>query len=422
MLTDPYLFDGNFNLSGYDGWIYGYDADNRLISAAGGGHSAQFVYDGLGRCVKRTIDGVSTVFTYDEWKPIVEWNVGGTFVAWNLYGPGADEILIRFQPDTNAGYIHYHLDAMGNVQFLLSEENLGLEKYTYDAFGRPTITSWTGDHRTISLYGNRFLFTGREYLYTLGIYDYRDRHYHPGLGRFIQTDPVGFGGDPLNLYRYCSGNPILHGDPTGFKVDWNNKLIWNCFTSDGFGDWVDGSDGMSFNDRHDHIRMGSNPAGSDAPQSIEAKTTPIPNPRIKTYVDVDWGGETEDSSRTSAQINTQYRAQRGATTTAEYSEPTEGPSINGMPHIIQTVTAIKHIGNDLSPSQYRDASAIEAKSVRCIQGSVSSVSMKLQNKAMNMSDANAVKSMMKEATPRLLYREAMPCITKADVMGGNAHP
>jgi RHS repeat-associated protein len=224
------LYDTKFNLSGYDGWTYIYDADKRLISAnsaAGGGHSAQFVYDGLGRCVKRTIDGASTVFTYDEWKPIVEWSDAGAFVAWNLYGPGADEILVRYQPNTG-GYVHYHLDAMGNVQFLLSGElNLGLEKYTYDAFGQPRITGWNGDVRTISRYGNRFMFTGREYLYTLGIYDYRHRHYHPGLGRFIQTDPIGFGGDPMNLYRYCSSNPILHSDPTGlFDWTWRNLMLW----------------------------------------------------------------------------------------------------------------------------------------------------------------------------------------------------
>jgi YD repeat-containing protein len=97
------VYDTKFNLSRYDGWTYVYDADKRLISAnsaAGGGHSAQFVYDGLGRCVKRTIDGVSTVFTYDEWKTVVEWSDAGAFVAWNLYGPGPDEILVRYQPNT----------------------------------------------------------------------------------------------------------------------------------------------------------------------------------------------------------------------------------------------------------------------------------------------------------------------------------
>jgi RHS repeat-associated protein len=213
------LYDTKFSLSHYDDWTYTYDADKRLIWAGctgDGGHIAQFVYDGLGRCVKRTIDGAATVFTYDEWKPIVEWTGAGVFVAWNLYGPGADEILVRWQPNTG-GYLHYKLDPMGNVQFLLSGQNYGLEKYTYDAFGKPHIVGANGDVRGISLYGNRFLFTGREYLYTLGIYDYRHRLYHPGLGRFIQTDPIGFGGDAMNLYRYCSGNPILHGDPTGLQ-------------------------------------------------------------------------------------------------------------------------------------------------------------------------------------------------------------
>jgi RHS repeat-associated protein len=232
-------YDGTFNLSHYDIWTYVYDADKRLISATGNGHSAQFVYDGLGRCVRRTIDSVATVLTYDGWKPIVEWTGAGEFVAWNLYGPGADEILIRYQPNTG-GYLRYHLDAMGNVQFLLSDDptNPGLEKYTYDAFGRPTITGWAGEPRPISSYGNRFLFTGREYLYTLGLYDYRHRHYHPGLGRFIQTDPLGmqiegaklsaaqtalygdgapktFSSSESNLYRYCHNNPVYNADPYG---------------------------------------------------------------------------------------------------------------------------------------------------------------------------------------------------------------
>ena len=95
-------YDANFNLSGYDAWSYVYDAEKRLISASGSGtamgqgHSAQFVYDGLGRCVKRTIDNVTTLITYDGWKPVAEWNGAGGLVAWNLYGPGADEILVRY--------------------------------------------------------------------------------------------------------------------------------------------------------------------------------------------------------------------------------------------------------------------------------------------------------------------------------------
>ena len=241
----PLNYDGNLNVSGYDGWTFVHDAEKRLLSVTGNGHTALFVYDGLGRCVKRTIDGATVVLTYDNWKPIVEWEwyAGAPrLVAWNLYGPGADEILVRNQPNTG-GYLYYHLDPMGNVQFLLSDTQHGLEKYTYDVFGKPTIIGWAnGDVRPISQYGNRFLFTGREYLYTFGLYDYRHRTYHPGLGRFLQTDPTGLqiegaklsaqqktlyraGGAPekfssseLNLYRYCQNNPVNNSDPDGLTI------------------------------------------------------------------------------------------------------------------------------------------------------------------------------------------------------------
>jgi len=33
----------------------------------------------------------------------------------------------------------------------------------------------------------------------LGIYDYRNRMYHPGLGRFLQTDPIGFDAGDMNF-------------------------------------------------------------------------------------------------------------------------------------------------------------------------------------------------------------------------------
>src|SRR5437016_5828023 len=61
------------------------------------------------------------------------------------------------------------------------------------------------------------MFTGREYLSELGIYDYRNRFYHPGLGRFLQSDPIGFGGGDTNLFRYSGGNPVNQADPFGLK-------------------------------------------------------------------------------------------------------------------------------------------------------------------------------------------------------------
>jgi len=54
-----------------------------------------------------------------------------------------------------------------------------------------------------------------------GLYYYRARYYNPHIGRFMQTDPVGYG------YAYCGNNPIGRVDPSGlywtFLDSWYTK-------------------------------------------------------------------------------------------------------------------------------------------------------------------------------------------------------
>jgi RHS repeat-associated protein len=242
---NSFSYDDNYNLTHSAGFNGVYDAANHLVVASNGGSGeaqptiAGFVYDGLGRCVKRTLNDVSTVFIYDGWKPVAEWDEWKEyFQAWNVYGAGPDEILLRHQG--NMGYLRFQLDRHGNVAFLVDNDAVLIEKYTFDAFGQPKITDATGTVvRSFSHYEHSFLFQGREYIRQLGIYDFRNRFFHPGLGRFIQTDPIGlqtegaklsqdqkalyvggiapetFGSSELNLYRYCNNDPVNGADPFG---------------------------------------------------------------------------------------------------------------------------------------------------------------------------------------------------------------
>ena len=233
-------YDENFNLKGFNGATYVYGYTSQLISASKGGNSVQFTYDGLGRCVRRVVNGAARIFTYDGWKPMLEWDGAGNWLAQNIYGAGPDEILARY--DSIGRALTYKRDKQGNVVALLGNDGSVVEKYRYDAFGQPTVTDNWGNVWAGSIHENRFMFTGREWIKELGIYDYRNRFYHPGLGRFLQGDPLGlqtegvkltagekalfFGGQApeafssseMNLYRYSSDDPVDNSDPFGLEM------------------------------------------------------------------------------------------------------------------------------------------------------------------------------------------------------------
>ncbi len=207
-------------VSSYQNVNYTYINDERLKSVTSGSNSYYLYYDALGRCVKRTLNGAITYYIYDGEKPIVEYNSAGTIVARNVYGKWIDEILMRTDTTVNGGQpFYYHQDRNQNVTHLTSAAGTVIEKYKYDAFGKPTIYAPNGTERSTSLYKNRFLFTGREYAATFGFYEYRARAYNPTLGRFMSEDPKGFDAGDYNLFRYCHNDPLDLTDPMGLEVD-----------------------------------------------------------------------------------------------------------------------------------------------------------------------------------------------------------
>ncbi len=99
------------------------------------------------------------------------------------------------------------------------------EKYKYDVFGTASIYNSSLILQPSALFGNRFLFTGREWIGEIGVYDYRNRVYSPDLGRFLQTDPIRFDAGDINIYRYCGNNPIQSCDPFGLADELNDPLL-----------------------------------------------------------------------------------------------------------------------------------------------------------------------------------------------------
>ena len=94
-----------------------------------------------------------------------------------------------------------------------------IEKYEYSVYGEVNIVAkQNGETRPASIIGNPYYFTGRRLDTETGLYYYRARYYSPALGRFLQTDPIGYA-DGIDWYAYCGNNPVVLVDPWGLCRD-----------------------------------------------------------------------------------------------------------------------------------------------------------------------------------------------------------
>ena len=190
-----------------------YNALNQPITISSSATSMTFGYDPLGRCVKRTTSTSTTYLYYDGWNLIQEGSNPSLPDRIYIHGTRVDEVVA----DQAAGGVwsYHHYDARGHCILLTDASGNLLEQYSYDAFGKIYYYDGAGNALSDTARGNRFLFTGREWLSTLRLYDYRNRLYLPELGRFIQPDPQEFAAGDYNLYRYCHNDPVNKSDPMG---------------------------------------------------------------------------------------------------------------------------------------------------------------------------------------------------------------
>ena len=132
---------------------------------------------------------------------------------------------------------HYlYRDHLGSLVAIADDQGAFIERLSYDAFGkRREGISWNALQSAFTLPSIKAAlaitergFTGHEHIDHANIIHMGGRIYDPGVGRFVQADPLvqaPQNGQSLNRYSYVFNNPLSYTDPTGYKTTCNIRDI-----------------------------------------------------------------------------------------------------------------------------------------------------------------------------------------------------
>jgi RHS repeat-associated protein len=224
--ADTLAYDNDNRLATWNGFTVTHDADGNMINGPlPGGTGAVHTYDMFDRLVGA--GGVTSTYNPDG----LRVSAGG--ISYVVDPNGAlSKPLVRQQGGTATKYVWglgliyeqtggniktYHADHLGSTVALTNASGAVIDRWEYSSYGTQTYRTGTSD-TPFQFHGLLGCMTDAN-----GLVYMRARYYNPRLMRFINADPIGFGGG-LNWYAFVGNNPMGFVDPSGLMHDY--EMQW----------------------------------------------------------------------------------------------------------------------------------------------------------------------------------------------------
>lgn len=213
----PITYDAIGNPLSYDGWTYTWKAGRMLHSMSNGITNAEFTYDHTGLRVKKSVNGVDTLYTMNG-KKITHIRKGmnnatgdDTIQMHFFYDVQGRPAIVRYN-GVDYAYLH---NLQGDVTGIVDMEGVLVVQYGYNVWGRPIGTD--GSLAETLGRDNPFRYRGYVWDEETELYYLRSRYYKPEWGRFVNADSelqksqiIG-----INLFCYCKNSPVGYVDHSG---------------------------------------------------------------------------------------------------------------------------------------------------------------------------------------------------------------